>query len=326
MRPLWSSSVVVTVAALTGALLARGAGAQGGDAARSLVGGATAIGNGAAVAAAAAAPAPSSPSHDEGDPDESHPPPSDNPYDSETPAHLTVVKQPVVARDGMLRLPGGRFVMGSRNARAPANERPGHNISVGPFWIDRTEVTVQAYTACVNTGSCPRPARASATCTYEAGDGELPVSCVHWRDADTYCHFAHKRLPTEAEWEYAARGPYATPFPWGSTPSSCSTAVTLNGEQSGHSCVSRPARVGTHPFGASAFGVMDMSGNVEEWTADWYVDSLGTGPAPRAGAAHTLRGGGWLSSPSMSRTTTRDWGSALEAGPNVGFRCARDPD
>jgi formylglycine-generating enzyme required for sulfatase activity len=71
---------------------------------------------------------------------------------------------------------------------------------------------------------------------------------------------------------------------------------------------------------------MDLSGNVEEWTDDWYVESLGTGSAPRSGAAHVLRGGGWLSPPSMSRTTSRNWGSALEAGPNVGFRCARDSD
>jgi formylglycine-generating enzyme required for sulfatase activity len=84
--------------------------------------------------------------------------------------------------------------------------------------------------------------------------------------------------------------------------------------------------VGSHPAGASVFGLQDMSGNVEEWTADWYVESLGPGPAPRAGAAHVLRGGGWLSQPTMSRTTSRNWGSALEAGPNVGFRCAKNVD
>src|SRR5258708_6807070 len=83
-------------------------------------------------------------------------------------------------------------------------------------------------------------------------------------------------------------------------------------------------RVGSHANGASVFGVLDMSGNLEEWTEDWYVESLGAGPAPRAGAAHVLRGGGWLSPPVLSRTTSRNWGSALEAGPNVGFRCARD--
>ena len=85
-------------------------------------------------------------------------------------------------------------------------------------------------------------------------------------------------------------------------------------------------KVGSHPAGASTYGVLDLSGNVEEWTADWYVASVGRDPAPRAGAAHVLRGGGWLSNPSMAHTTSRNWGSAMEAGANVGFRCARDND
>jgi formylglycine-generating enzyme required for sulfatase activity len=102
-------------------------------------------------------------------------------------------------------------------------------------------------------------------------------------------------------------------------------AVTLLSEATGRSCVkARPARVGSHPLGASAWGVLDMSGNVEEWTADWYAESVAEGAGPRAGSSHVLRGGGWLSAPSASRTTSRDWGSAMEAGPNVGFRCARD--
>jgi formylglycine-generating enzyme required for sulfatase activity len=216
-------------------------------------------------------------------------------------------------------------MMGSSNQRAPANERPARQATVATFWIDRTEVTVGAYRACVDAGTCARPSRASATCTYDAGDPELPVSCVRWTDADTYCRFAGKRLPTEREWEYAARGTFPTAFPWAGG-ATCTNAVTLVNEQSGRSCAQRPARVGTHPAGASLFGAQDLSGNVEEWTADWYVESLGPGPAPRAGAAHVLRGGGWLSPPSQSRTTSRDWGSALEAGPNVGFRCAKDAE
>jgi formylglycine-generating enzyme required for sulfatase activity len=292
-----STLVVVFVAAATGVALAHAAGAVG---------------------------VPSLP-RDDGEHEEAHSPGAvDNPYEEPELNRGTVpARQVVPSQGGMLHLPGGRFVMGSANARAPANERPPRAVNIAPFWIDRTEVTVGAYHACVDAGACARPVRASAACTFDAGDPELPISCVHWRDADAYCRFTGKRLATEREWEYAARGNYATPFPWGMFPS-CANAVTLINEASAKSCAQRPSRVGTHPGGASTFGVQDLSGNLEEWTADWYVESLGPGPAPRSGAAHVMRGGGWLSPPSMSRTTSRNWGSALEAGPNVGFRCAKD--
>jgi formylglycine-generating enzyme required for sulfatase activity len=313
-----SSAVVVAVAALSGGILARvaGAGPQTGAAPST-----SALP--APSAAASTAVGPSGPLlHDEGEPDDSRGGVADNPY--EEPAQKPAMAHlPVVVRDGMVRLQGGRFVMGSSSPRAPANERPARPVIVAPFWMDRTEVTVGAYRDCVGARACARPERASASCTFDAGDPDLPVSCVHWRDADAYCRFAKKRLPSEREWEYAARGPFATSFPWG-TATSCTNAVTLVNDQSAKSCAPKPARAGAHPAGGSVFGVQDMSGNVEEWTSDWYVESLGPGPAPRSGAAHVLRGGGWLSPPSQSRTTSRDWGSALEAGPNVGFRCARD--
>ena len=318
MLPRRSTAIVLVVAAATGVVLARGA-------VGAVVQPPPAATAPQPVAAPAAAPAASASPRDEVEPDEPRPVGGDNPYDESAPNRATVVRQPVISRDGMLRLAGGRFVMGSASQRAPANERPARAATVAPFWIDRTEVTVAAYRTCVDGGACPLPARASATCTFEAGDPELPVSCVHWRDADAYCRFAGKRLPSEREWEYAARGTFPTSFPWGGV-ASCTNALTLVNDQSGKSCSPRPARVGAHPSGASLFGVQDLSGNVEEWTADWYVESLGPGPAPRAGAAHVLRGGGWLSAPSQSRSTSRDWGSALEAGPNVGFRCARDAD
>ncbi len=309
-----STLVVIAVAAVTGSLLGRAADAGPGDAPHAAP---------APAPAASAAPAGASAPFDL-EPDEPQGGKADNPYE-EPQQRPALVKQSVISQGGMLRLPGGRFTMGSTNLRAPANERPPHALTIAPFWIDRTEVSVGSYRACVDAGACSKPARASATCTYDAGDPELPVSCVHWKDADAYCHFANKRLPTEREWEYAARGTFPTSFPWGTGPS-CTNAITLLNEQSGKSCLPRPARVGSHPGGASVFGVQDMSGNVEEWTDDWYVEQLGTGPSPRSGAAHVLRGGGWLSPPSMSRTTSRNWGSALEAGPNVGFRCARDAD
>jgi formylglycine-generating enzyme required for sulfatase activity len=318
-----SSAVVVCIAAATGVILARGADA-GPQAAATTSSTAPAASILAPAAAGSTAVVTTPLSHDESEPDDQRASAADNPYDE--PAQKPAMAHlPMLVREGMVRLQGGRFVMGSSSPRAPVNERPARPVVVTPFWMDRTEVTVGAYRECVDKGACARPERASVACTFDAGDAELPVSCVRWRDADAYCRFAKKRLPSEREWEFAARGPFATPFPWGSAVS-CTNAVTLINEQSAKSCASRPAHVGAHPTGASVFGVQDLSGNVEEWTSDWYVESLGPGPAPRSGAAHVLRGGGWLSTPSQSRTTARDWGSALEAGPNVGFRCARDAE
>jgi formylglycine-generating enzyme required for sulfatase activity len=318
------TAVVVAVAAATGIVLARAAGAQHAPLPAAPATATTTSGPSASAGAAQTIAAPSAiPTHEEVEPDEPAAKTTAADNASEEPAKQQMQRPQVVVRDGMARLPGGRFVMGTANARAPSNERPARALVVAPFWIDRTEVTVGAYRACVERGGCVRPSRASAACTFDLGDAELPVSCVHWSDADTFCRAAGKRLPTESEWEYAARGTYSTPFPWGGI-ASCQAAATLVNDMSGKSCTARPARVGAHPTGASVFGLQDMTGNVEEWTSDWYVESLGRGPAPRAGAAHVLRGGGWLSPPSMSRTTTRNWGSAVEAGPNVGFRCARD--
>jgi formylglycine-generating enzyme required for sulfatase activity len=321
------SFLVVLIAAATGVVLGRGAGAvirPPGAVVAAVPVGALPPSDHLGSKASEAPPAAASAARDEGEPEEPHPDATgENPYE-EPPAGRTIpLRLQIPIRDGMLRLPGGHFLMGSANPRAPINERPVRPVTVAPFWIDRTEVTVAAYRACVQAAACAVPARASATCTYDADDPDLPVSCVHWGDADGYCGWVGKRLLSEREWEYAARGPLAVPYPWGTGPN-CVDAVTLLNEQSGRSCARRPARVGTHPGGASVFGVQDMSGNLEEWTSDWYVELLGPGPVPRAGSAHVLRGGGWLSTPMQSRTTSRDWGSALEAGANVGFRCAKD--
>jgi formylglycine-generating enzyme required for sulfatase activity len=322
------SFIVVLVASAMGVVLGRGAAAlvhpRGASVAAVPVGALSGAEHSPSKAGEAS-PLFSSAPREDGEPEEPRPDATgENPYEEPPPASRPIPSRlQVPMRDGMLRLPGGHFTMGSASPRAPSNERPVRPMTVGPFWIDRTEVTVEAYRACVATGACEAPARASATCTYDADDPDLPVSCVHWADADAYCGWVGKRLPSEREWEYAARGPLAVPFPWG-IGANCADAVTLINEQSAKSCARRPARVGTHPGGASVFGVQDMSGNLEEWTADWYVELLGPGPAPRAGAAHVLRGGGWLSTPSQSRTTSRNWGSALEAGANVGFRCVKD--
>src|SRR5262249_41457576 len=133
--------------------------------------------------------------------------PHDDPVEeSEAPPPAPVATSPLShpnfpTEGGMIRVPGGRFTMGSADRDAAPNERPPHPVTVAPFWIDRTEVTVEASRSCVRRRACAAPARSSLACTYDLGDPELPVSCVHWRDADAYCRFVAKRLPRETEWE-----------------------------------------------------------------------------------------------------------------------------
>lgn len=276
------------------------------------------------VERAAAQPPPAPPAiveEDEPLPDESaSAEPASVPPDAAAPAGGAAVTE----RDGMVRVPGATYAMGSSDPRSPSNERPRHVVTVAPFWIDRTEVTVQAYRDCVGGHACAPPNKASTSCTYDAGDPRLPVSCVRWQDAEAFCRAAGKRLPREAEWELAGRGPGGRKYPWLGPSTGCFLAATLVGELTARSCTKRPSPVGAHPGGATPSGIQDLAGNVEEWTADWYVENLANGEAPAAGASHVLRGGGWLSPPSAGRMTSRNWGSSVEAGPNVGFRCARD--
>lgn len=241
------------------------------------------------------------------------------------PQTVAVVRQAVIVKDGMAKIPGGKFTMGTDDKKAPPNERPARSVTVPPFWLDKTEVTVAAYRACVEKGTCPKPAHSSVSCTWDQGDPQLPISCVPWTSAQTYCSSVGKRLPREVEWEMAARGSSPIRYPWGGqTAAGCGAAVTLASDATQRSCGNKkPAKVASHPGGASPFGIHDMSGNVEEWVADWYGETP-SDLSPRAGSAHVLRGGGWLSPPSLAKTTTRNWGSAREMGPNVGFRCAKD--
>ncbi|HVJ91499.1 MAG TPA: SUMF1/EgtB/PvdO family nonheme iron enzyme [Labilithrix sp.] len=268
----------------------------------------------------ASSPASAAAQHIEADGEEpDHTPPTP------APKPTVFVRQTTAVKDGMVRIPGGRFTMGTDDKKAPPNERPSRVVVLPPFWIDKTEVTVGAYRACVERGPCPRPARTSSLCTYDLGDPALPVSCVPWTSAQAYCIAVGKRLPREVEWEMAARGSSGAKYPWGgASAAGCGPAVTLASDATQRSCGGKkPARVGSHPSGASPYGVLDMSGNVEEWVADWYHEG-NSDFSPRAGASHVLRGGGWLSHPSQAKTTSRNWGSAREMGPNVGFRCAKD--
>jgi formylglycine-generating enzyme required for sulfatase activity len=164
----------------------------------------------------------------------------------------------------MVYVPAGEFLMGSGDdyRYARPDERPQHTVYLDAFWIDRTEVTNAQYRKCVEAGACEE-ARCWDLDGYDVPD--LPVVCVHWDAAQAYAAWAGGRLPTEAEWEKAARGTDGRLYPWGDSEPDCDKANYLG-------CADGPLPVGSHPEGASPYGVLEMAGNVWEWVADWYAE------------------------------------------------------
>lgn len=261
-----------------------------------------------------------SPDEQEEEHSENHDEP-ENPLPSEDQAVTPHVKRV----DGMVWVKGSsRATFGSVDKRAKPNEGPRVERSVHSFWIDEAEVTVADYRGCVASKKCDAPVMAYDGCDYQSGTVDLPVNCIDWGRADNYCKVHAKRLPREDEWEYAASAGTQTRYPWGYGKPNCGVASMLFGELSGKSCTGKyPGRVKSRARNRSAFGVYDLAGNVEEWVGDFYVEHRGATP-PSSGASYVLRGGGYLSPASDLRVTARNWGSSREAGPNVGFRCARD--
>jgi serine/threonine-protein kinase len=223
--------------------------------------------------------------------------------------------------DGMVMVyvPGGTFPMGSteKEPEANADEMPRHMVTLDAFWIDRTEVTNAQFVEFLNQHgkNSPQGTRMIAldegyTQISQEGDEfvttkaalDRPVVMVTWHGAAAYCRWAGGRLPTEAEWEYAARGPEGNPYPWGSEPPSCDLA-------NHGTCVGVPVNVGSRPAGASWCGALDMAGNVWEWVGDWfgpYQDLPQANPTgPATGEVPVLRGGGWHSPRRELRATYR---------------------
>jgi serine/threonine-protein kinase len=224
----------------------------------------------------------------------------------------------------MILIPGGSFTLGSSTGPAEPNEGPVLSLTLPPFWIDRTEVPVGVYRQCVLDHRCPPPAPPSSRrCTWGLGNNNLPINCVSHQEALQFCLAHGKRLPSEAEWELAARGFSSAPFPWGQEKPSCDRAISRKGNSASDGCVEGPAPVGERARGKSPFGVLDLAGNVEEWVADGYDDRLP--PAERPTASWVLRGGSWASPWNHLRVTHRSWASSVERGPTVGFRCAATP-
>lgn len=223
---------------------------------------------------------------------------------------------------GMVVVPSGPFLRGcdpSRDANCDADERPARTIETSAFEIDVTEVTQAAYAACVVSKQCTAP----STSWNPSARGTLPVTGVSWDMAAAYCGWAGKRLPTEAEWEKAARGPGERfRYPWGDQDPTCLVAQFAS---CGLADVVPTAALGD----ASAHGARDLAGNAAEWVADWYSATAYEGAdekdprGPRTGAVHVIRGGSFESSAVDIRVSARAAGPA-GAAPSVGFRCADD--
>lgn len=222
----------------------------------------------------------------------------------------------------MVFVPGGSFQMGSNDG--DGDEKPVHTVQLSPYYLDKTEVTVAAYKKCVEAGRCGA-ANTDGACNWgQSGKDNHPINCVDWNQANTYCKWTEKRLPTEAEWEYAARGSDGRKYPWGDE--APGSQLCWNRRKSEGTC-----EVGSYPNDASPFGVLDMAGNVYEWTSDWYHgyfygssqnSSNPTGPTD--GIAHVNRGGSWLiDTPSRFRATYRFSGGSSIWYDYLGFRCAR---
>jgi len=194
--------------------------------------------------------------------------------------------------------------------------RPAHAVTVGAFEIDVTEVTARDYEACVMARRCVPPNGAlSPHCNWGHADrAEHPINCIRWEQAQAYCEFVGKRLPTEDEWEYAARGPEGRPYPWG-TAAPAQQLCWGRGAMAAGTC-----EVASHPASKSPFGLLDMAGNVWEWTSSQACLYDGT----RCQDAHVYRGGSWFSAdPAELRASARAYVGPLPRD-DIGVRCARD--
>lgn len=232
-----------------------------------------------------------------------------------------------------------RFRQRTDSIGAPAgdgdNDEHIHMVTVGEYCLDRTEVTVDQYSACVDeprNGLQCKPAKTGAYCNGNHADrGDHPINCIRWTDADTYCRWAGGRLPTEAEWELAAKGRSSSPAP----PSD----ICWNGEgnELGDGKRRETCPVKRYGEGSTELGLWGISGNVSEWVADWYapfpkvsravVDMDPTGPKKSSrGNARVYRGGSFLDRNRESlRLSNRSYLEATQQSERIGFRCARSP-
>jgi serine/threonine-protein kinase len=204
--------------------------------------------------------------------------------------------------------------------------QPIHTVYLNAFWVDQTEVTNAMYAGCVKDRECDPPASPdsqSRSNYYGVPEyANYPVIHVSWEEAKAYCVWAGRRLPTEAEWEKAARGTDGRMYPWGNA----APGIRLVNNIYGGGKLGDTMEVGSYPQGASPYGALDMSGNVWEWVSSLYM-SYPYDPAdgredPGGSYTRVLRGGSWGSSQVLFPSAARSWNSPEARSADTGFRCA----
>jgi len=228
----------------------------------------------------------------------------------------------------MVTIPAGKFLMGNPEGKGRADEWPQRSVYLEAFAIDQIEVTNQRYMAFVTTTGHRNPPNPYGTGPLLSANGieQFPVVQTTWYDAKAYCAWAKKRLPTEAEWEKAARGTDGRLFPWGNEPAT-SKRANFDREWEDERTL---YPVGSLPDGDSPYGVKDMAGNAREWVSDWYdpdyykhaPDENPLGPDKR-GVVRSIRGGSWHSPMADITTSARGRGGFALQTHGTGFRCAR---
>jgi formylglycine-generating enzyme required for sulfatase activity len=261
----------------------------------------------------------------------------------------------------MIAIPGAEFYMGSDDKDDYDVEKPAHHVKLSPYCIDAQEVTVERYKACSDRGACKRASQVNESeaikdpdkkaldplCNIRdpIGRAKHPINCVDWAQADIFCKADGGRLPTEAEWELAARGTDGRKYPWGDeTPSAghlnaCGKECVAWGKKNKISLKAmydaddgypNTAPVGSFPQGKSRYGLQDVVGNVWEWVADWYAPYPAAGEmqmdpkGPPTGERRAIRGGAWNGAePSWVRPTYRYHDLPSSKSYGIGFRCAK---
>ncbi len=247
------------------------------------------------------------------------PPPTPTAAPSPTPAPAGATAPPASIDTEMVDVPGGKFTMGS-DAGGP-DSKPAHQVDVAAFKLDKFEVTNADFKKFVDATGYQTDAEKSgdkAWTAFAAGKDNHPVVKVSWNDATAFCKWAGKRLPTEAEWEKAARGDDGRTYPWGNDWDPKKANVKDSGLRG-------TTAVGSFPTGASALGAMDMAGNVWEWTADVAKPYEGNTTASKLYGPnlYIIRGGGWFDAKEQVASYFRNSAVPTTANDDLGFRCAK---